>query len=187
MYITVVLEFIHRRIVLHSYCFGNLSYVHLQVGIENLCLPGGFNTGQVWSGGTRDSNSRPPTGHLKTKAEQIPNRRFKKLGWCSEVKQSRYTPWRRLGGEEVYLLLIHDLGTRWGWVVSVTPRSRFTPGERTPGTHWTGGWVGPRAGLDKEDRGKLLCPCRGSKPDRSVVQPVVRHYTTRAIPAPWMM
>jgi hypothetical protein len=26
-------------------------------------------------------------------------------------KQSLYTPWRRLGGE---LLLIHDLGTRWG-------------------------------------------------------------------------
>jgi hypothetical protein len=35
------------------------------------------------------------------------------------VKQSHYTPWRRLGGEETYLLLIHDLGTRWGeWSVS---------------------------------------------------------------------
>jgi hypothetical protein len=31
-----------------------------------------------------------------------------------KVKQSRYTPWRRLGGEEVWLLLIHDLGIRWG-------------------------------------------------------------------------
>jgi hypothetical protein len=31
-----------------------------------------------------------------------------------KVKKSRYTPWRRLGGEEVQLLLIHDLGTRWG-------------------------------------------------------------------------
>jgi hypothetical protein len=31
-----------------------------------------------------------------------------------KVKQSRYTPWRRLGGEEVQLLLILDLGTRWG-------------------------------------------------------------------------
>jgi hypothetical protein len=40
--------------------------------------------------------------------------------------------------------------TRWGWVVSVTPRPRFAPGERTPGTgtHWIGGWVGLRAGLD---------------------------------------
>jgi hypothetical protein len=101
-----------------------------------------------------------------------------------KVKQSLYTPWRRLGGEEVYLLLILDLGTRWGWVVSVRPRSRFTPGESTPGTHCTGGWVGPRAGLDTEDRGKILCPRRGSDPDRPVVQPVVRHYTAWANPAP---
>jgi hypothetical protein len=31
-----------------------------------------------------------------------------------KVKQSLYTPWRRLGGEDIYLLLIHVLGTRWG-------------------------------------------------------------------------
>jgi hypothetical protein len=35
-------------------------------------------------------------------------------------------------------------------VVSITPRPRFTPRERAPGTHCTGGWVGPRAGLDAE-------------------------------------
>jgi hypothetical protein len=32
--------------------------------------------------------------------------------------------------------------------------------------------VGPRAGLDTEARGKILCPRRGSNPDRPVVQPV---------------
>jgi hypothetical protein len=79
-----------------------------------------------------------------------------------EVNWSRYTPWRRLGWEEVWLLLILKLGTRWGWVVSVTPRPRFTPGKRTPGTHCTGGWVGPRAGLDAGARRKILCPYRGS-------------------------
>jgi hypothetical protein len=32
---------------------------------------------------------------------------------------SRYTPWWRLGGEEIYLLLILDFGTRWGeWSAS---------------------------------------------------------------------
>jgi hypothetical protein len=31
-----------------------------------------------------------------------------------KVKVSRYMPWRRTGGEEVYLLLILNLGTRWG-------------------------------------------------------------------------
>jgi hypothetical protein len=35
----------------------------------------------------------------------------------------------------------------------------FRPEERTPGTHCTGGWVGPRAGLDAESRGKILCLC----------------------------
>jgi hypothetical protein len=28
---------------------------------------------------------------------------------------------------------------------------RFTSGEIAPGTHWIGGWVGPRAGLDTVD------------------------------------
>jgi hypothetical protein len=56
-------------------------------------------------------------------------------------------------------------------VVSITPRSRFTPGERTPGTHWIGGWVGPRAGLDAGARRKIR-PCRGSNLDRPIVQPV---------------
>jgi hypothetical protein len=62
-----------------------------------------------------------------------------------------------------------------GRVLSVTPRPRFTPGGRTPGTHWTEGWVGPTAGLDSEIRGKILCLCRGSNLDRPVVQYVARH------------
>jgi hypothetical protein len=41
-------------------------------------------------------------------------------------------------------------------MVSVTPRSRLTPWERTPGTHYTRGWVGPRAGPGTEARGKVL-------------------------------
>jgi hypothetical protein len=89
------------------------------------------------------------------------------------------------GGEEVQLLLILDLGTRWGWVVSVTPRPRFYPRGKDPGTHCTGGWVGLRAGLDTEARRKILCPRRGSNPDRPVVQPVVRHYTAWANSAPY--
>jgi hypothetical protein len=32
----------------------------------------------------------------------------------------------------------------------------FTPGERAPGTHWIGGWVGPRAGLDDVKKRKIL-------------------------------
>jgi hypothetical protein len=31
---------------------------------------------------------------------------------------------------------------------SASRPGRFTPRERVPGTHWKGGWEGPRAGLD---------------------------------------
>jgi hypothetical protein len=40
------------------------------------------------------------------------------------------------------------------------------PRGKDPGTHWIGGWMGPRAGLDAGARRKILCPCRGSNPDR---------------------
>jgi hypothetical protein len=43
-------------------------------------------------------------------------------------------------------------------------RPRFSPGERTPGTHCTGGWVGPRAGLDTETIGNILSPLLGIEP-----------------------
>jgi hypothetical protein len=56
------------------------------------------------------------------------------------------------------------------------PGCAFPP-ERTHGTHWTGVWVGLRASLDTEDRGKILFLCRGSNPGRPVVHSVVRHYT----------
>jgi hypothetical protein len=33
---------------------------------------------------------------------------------------------------------------------------RFTPREGAPGTHWIGGWVGPRTDLDDMEKKKLL-------------------------------
>jgi hypothetical protein len=57
-----------------------------------------------------------------------------------------------------------DCYNTWGWVVSVTPLPCITPGERTLGTHCTRGWVGPRAGLDTEARGKTLSPLPGIEP-----------------------
>jgi hypothetical protein len=39
---------------------------------------------------------------------------------------------------------------------SASRSCRFTPGERASGTHWLGGWVGPRAGLDNVEKRKFL-------------------------------
>jgi hypothetical protein len=52
------------------------------------------------------------------------------------------------------------------------------PRERIPHTHWRGGsWVGPRAGVDTEARGKILCLCWRSNPDSPVTHSIVRHYS----------
>jgi hypothetical protein len=53
----------------------------------------------------------------------------------------------------------------------------FTPREREPGTHWIGGWVGPRAGLDAVVKRKIPSPCRDSNPP--IIQPVAKRYTTK--------
>jgi len=50
-------------------------------------------------------------------------------------------------GEWRYIFTHFSLGTRRRWVISFTLRP-FTQGKDPPGTHWTGGRVGARAGLD---------------------------------------
>jgi hypothetical protein len=37
---------------------------------------------------------------------------------------------------------------------SFTPRPLYPPG-KVPGTHWIGGWVGPRTGLDDAEKRKF--------------------------------
>jgi hypothetical protein len=51
------------------------------------------------------------------------------------------------------------------------PGRALPPGELITGTNWIGGWVGPRAGLDTEDRGKILLPLLGIEPPSPVRPP----------------
>jgi hypothetical protein len=46
---------------------------------------------------------------------------------------------------------------------SASRPGRFIPGERAPGIHWRGGWVGPRAGLGAVKK-IISHPRRGSNP-----------------------
>jgi hypothetical protein len=80
------------------------------------------------------------------------------------------------GGVDVQIhifLTLALVGGEW----SASRPGRFTPGERAPGTHWIGGWVDPRDGLDNVERRKFL-----TLPGLSAVQPVASRYIDCAIP-----
>jgi hypothetical protein len=66
-------------------------------------------------------------------------------------------------------------------MVSATPRPRFTPGNRIPGTHWIGIWVASEL-VSKQARGKKKS--FASAGDRTPVKSVVRHCADWATPAP---
>ena len=67
--------------------------------------------------------------------------------YTHKVKCSRYRPIvvQRVGSS--ITLLFHDLGTRKGVSGQLHAPAALYPRERR-GIHFTGGWVGPRAGLD---------------------------------------
>jgi hypothetical protein len=53
----------------------------------------------------------------------------------------------------IHIFLTYALvGGEW----STSRPGRFTPGERVPGTHWIGGWVALRAGLDDLEKRQFL-------------------------------
>jgi len=53
----------------------------------------------------------------------------------------------------------------------------FIPRERAPGTHWIGGWVGPRDSLYAVSKRKIPGPCQELNPDHLTIQPLASHYT----------
>jgi hypothetical protein len=75
-----------------------------------------------------------------------------------KVKLSRYVM-QRQGGEKTY--------SSYSTSTSALDKGEWSasrPGRFTRGIHWARGWVGLRAGLNTEARGKILFLCRGSNP-----------------------
>jgi hypothetical protein len=66
---------------------------------------------------------------------------------------------------------------------SASQAGRFIPREIDPGTHWIGGWVGPRAVLDAVVKRKIPSPRREPNPRTPICQPVAQRYTDWAITA----
>jgi hypothetical protein len=70
--------------------------------------------------------------------------------------------WRCIGSRGIpppFLTSALD-GGEW----SASCPSRSTHRETVPNTHWIGGWVGLRGGLEAVEKKKNSCPCRESKP-----------------------
>jgi hypothetical protein len=53
----------------------------------------------------------------------------------------------------------------------------FAPRERALGTHWIGGWIGPRAILDAVVKRKIPSPHTKSNPRTLIIQSIAQHYT----------
>jgi hypothetical protein len=64
---------------------------------------------------------------------------------------------------------------------SVLRPCRFTLRERVPGTHWIGGWVGPRAILNAVVKRKIPSPRRESKARTPIIQPRVYSSVTHTL------
>ena len=60
-------------------------------------------------------------------------------------------------GSRGIALLIDNFDIRWRWVVNFTFLVALPP-RKNPGTHWIGGCVGPRVGLDVVEKKKCLTP-----------------------------
>ena len=54
--------------------------------------------------------------------------------------------------------LLLNLGARWRWMVSFTPRSIY-PCEKRAGSLWMGDWMGSTASLDIMEKRKISCHC----------------------------
>jgi hypothetical protein len=91
---------------------------------------------------------------------------------CLTKHHAMKTYWESGGIAPRILDLELDVG-EW----SATRLGRFTPRERTPGTHRIGGWVGPRAVPDSVVKRKIPSPLRESNPSTPTVQLVAQRYT----------
>jgi hypothetical protein len=92
------------------------------------------------------------------------------IGAIPPLPQHAFMDWCVVKAQgKLYLYLLLD-GGEW----SASRPGRFTPRERARGTHWIGGWVGPRAVLDAVIWRKIPSPRRESNPRIPIVQPVAQ-------------
>jgi hypothetical protein len=112
--------------------------------------------------------SREGTGHCVFESREEVHKKELSVKYIILYSKSKSSPSTRHGGawgERRYSSYSFTTSALDGgeWSASRLGRA-LPPGKGPPGTHCTGGWVGPRAGLDTEVRGKILCPPPGIEP-----------------------
>jgi hypothetical protein len=127
-------------------CEQNFSFVIFRSGISDMRISEGLLYGNICA--TEHTGLKAITLGLHYEGyhfESLPGN-----GRAVPVLNQLSTmPWRSMGGR-IYSSTFSWPRHYWKWVVS------FTPGERAPGTHWIGGWVNPRAGVDYLEKRKFL-------------------------------
>jgi hypothetical protein len=90
----------------------------------------------------RSGDRKAARAHKGSKAIQ-------KICPCAEL--IKHYAMKEYGAVDVYIHIFLTsalVGGEW----SASLPCRFTPGERAPGTHWIGGWMDPRVGLDDVEK-----------------------------------
>jgi hypothetical protein len=105
-------------------------------------------------------------GKVKVKSLCLAKHHAMKTYWGVEVQLHAFLAWALDGSE---------------W--STSRPGRFTPRERAPGTHWIGGWVGPRGVLNAVVKRKIPSPRQESDARTPIFQPVAQRHTDWAITA----
>jgi hypothetical protein len=107
------------------------------------------------------------TGRYKREEQKTVENKLK-------VKQSRYTPWRRLGERRCSSYSFSTAALDGGEWPASRPGRAFTPGERTPVPIVQEAGRAPEPVWTQRLDEKSFAPAGDRSP---VVQPVVRHYT----------
>jgi hypothetical protein len=114
------------------------------------------------------SGDLTPGVKLTTHLHQVPRLRVK--GKVVPVLLTEHHAMKAHWGVEAQLhaILASELdGGDW----SASRPDRFTPRKRAPGTHWIGGWVCPRVGLDAV----FPAPAGSRTPDHPARSPALYH------------
>jgi hypothetical protein len=130
--------------------------------------------------GSLPCSQKLDTGHYTEpyKSSPIPSHFFK-THFNIMFPSATMSPFKYLRKLSLCLTKHHPMKTYWGMEVwfhafvasaldggvwSASRPSRFTPRKRLLGTHWIGGWVGPRVVLDAVLKRQIPSPRRESNP-----------------------